>query len=318
MQLERKLGCCACRPVVTVAMNETRSEKQRTRRTPERALSAGESFRVGLIAGAAAGIVADLVLFPLDTLKTRLQVQGARLGAKTFQGIYRGVVPAVAASAPAAAAFFGTYDWLKRTLALTFPQGAPPLIHMFAAAGGDLAGSVVRVPFEVVKQNLQAGQYRSSVVAVKAIVAKEGLRGLYRGWGSLIAREIPFDILEFPLYEAFKKIWSRRKGKSLDTWESALCGSAAGAIAAACTTPLDVVKTRLMTQSVGVQAYRGIWASMQRIAREEGVGALFSGTTPRVLWISLGGALFFGGYEATKSLLTDQPSVPVAASTKAT
>jgi solute carrier family 25 S-adenosylmethionine transporter 26 len=297
-------------------MNETRSVKQTNSQVPERALSAGESFRVGLIAGAAAGVVADLVLFPLDTLKTRLQVQGARFGAKTLQGIYSGVVPAIAASAPAAAAFFGTYDWLKRTLSLGFPQGAPPLIHMFAAAGGDLAGSVVRVPFEVVKQNLQAGYYRSSVAAVKAIVAKEGVRGLYRGWGSLIAREIPFDVLEFPLYEAFKKMWSRHKGRSLDTWESALCGSAAGGIAAACTTPLDVVKTRLMTQSVGAQAYQGIWASLQRIAREEGVGTLFSGTTPRVLWISLGGALFFGGYEATKSFLTEPPKLPVAASTK--
>jgi len=309
-------SCCRRRYSITVVMNETRTNDPKKHRTTVRSLPPSESFRVGLISGAAAGTIADLVLFPLDTLKTRLQVPGSRLGAQTFRGIYNGILPAIVASAPAAAAFFGTYDWLKKTLTINFPQSAPPLVHMVAAVGGDLAGSFMRVPFEVVKQNLQAGYYRSSVDAVSAIVSKEGIRGLYRGWGSLIAREVPFDILEFPLYEAFKKIWSRRKGRALETWESALCGSAAGGIAAACTTPLDVVKTRLMTRSASAATQQGIWGTMQQIAREEGIGTLFSGTTPRILWISLGGALFFGGYEATKSLLMDRPRMTLTGTPK--
>lgn len=42
---------------------------------------------------------------------------------------------------------------------------------------------------------------------------------------------------------------------------------------------------------------------MMRIAREEGVGKLFAGIQPRVMWISVGGFIFFGCYEETKKIL---------------
>ncbi len=38
------------------------------------------------------------------------------------------------------------------------------------------------------------------------------------------------------------------------------------------------------------------------VYRKEGLGALFAGIVPRVMWISLGGAIFFGVYEESKRL----------------
>lgn len=50
--------------------------------------------------GGFAGLVVDTVLFPLDTLKTRLQaVQGFK-NAGGFKGVYKGLGPQVIASAP--------------------------------------------------------------------------------------------------------------------------------------------------------------------------------------------------------------------------
>jgi solute carrier family 25 (mitochondrial S-adenosylmethionine transporter), member 26 len=212
----------------------------------------------------------------------------------------------VAASAPAAATFFGTYDYVKRVLAASSKDESgkwAPLQHMVAAAAGDVASSTVRVPFEVVKQRLQSGVNKSSMEAVRQIFAKQGARGFFAGYGSLVVRELPFDAIQFPLYELLKKGWAKRtKSGKLDLWQSSLCGSAAGGFAAAVTTPLDVVKTRLMTQSGGAK-YKGVLDGLARIAREEGASTLFSGVAPRVVWISAGGAIFFGSYEAARKHL---------------
>mmetsp|Transcript_5837 Transcript_5837/g.17472 ORF Transcript_5837/g.17472 Transcript_5837/m.17472 type:complete len:344 (+) Transcript_5837:141-1172(+) len=270
------------------------------------ALTPGQSFRVGLISGATAGTVVDFVLFPLDTIKTRLQAGTvAKKGMEIMQGIYRGIVPAVLASAPSAAAFFGSYDFCKNFLRkFNDTEQFAPFTHMLGAAVGDTASSAVRVPFEVVKQRLQAGSFASAGQAVRAILAAEGVRGLFTGYGSLVMREMPFDIIEFPLYEALKKEWAKRVPDGrLATWQNALCGSIAGAFASAVTTPLDVVKTRLMLQG-GSGKYAGVLSALRTIYQEEGLGALYSGVVPRVMWISLGGFIFFGGYETSKDILS--------------
>jgi hypothetical protein len=48
--------------------------------------SAAQEFVIGLLSGAAAGMAVDLTLYPLDTIKTRLQASSnARFSLKTLQ-----------------------------------------------------------------------------------------------------------------------------------------------------------------------------------------------------------------------------------------
>jgi solute carrier family 25 S-adenosylmethionine transporter 26 len=93
----------------------------------------------------------------------------------------------------------------------------------------------------------------------------------------------------------------------VEPYQAALCGSLAGAVAAGLTTPFDVVKTRILLPpkppQAGAPYYQGRRTSLKRIYLEEGVAVLFSGILPRVMWISLGGAIFFGVYEKTRELL---------------
>lgn len=260
-------------------------------------MTAAQTFNVSLLSGAVAGFTVDAFLFPLDTLKTRLQVANSPSGAALFKGIYAGFGPAVLASAPAAAAFFGVYDYTKKKLGEIL--GDSPRVHVLAAAAGDVAGSSVRAPFEVIKQRLQAGMYGSARQAVMGTLRTEGVGGLFKGYGSLIVRELPFDALQFPLYEYLKKVGAKKRGRALETWETCICGSMAGGVSAAVTTPLDVVKTRLM---VTTGKYKGIVDGLAKIGREEGMKGLFAGVVPRVIWISLGGAVFFGAYEAARKV----------------
>lgn len=63
---------------------------------------------------------------------------------------------------------------------------------------------MVRVPTEVVKQRMQTGMYSSFLQALTQTMAKEGVLGFYSGFGITIMREIPFSLVQFPLYEYMK------------------------------------------------------------------------------------------------------------------
>ena len=71
------------------------------------------SFLISLLSGAAAGTGVDVILFPLDTIKTRLQSKLGFWNSGGFRGIYNGLPSTLLGSAPTAALFFTIYDTAK-------------------------------------------------------------------------------------------------------------------------------------------------------------------------------------------------------------
>ncbi|CAK9165336.1 unnamed protein product, partial [Ilex paraguariensis] len=208
----------------------------------------------------------------------------------------------------ASAIFVGVYEPVKQKLLKSFPENLSALAHLTAGAVGGAASSIVRVPTEVVKQRMQTGQFNSAPDAVRLIVAKEGFKGLYAGYGSFLLRDLPFDAIQFCIYEQLRIGYKRAASRDLNDPENAIIGAFAGAITGAITTPLDVVKTRLMVQGSANQ-YKGILHSVGTIIREEGTPALFKGIGPRVLWIGIGGSIFFSVLERTKQTLAQKRPV---------
>mmetsp|Transcript_7596 Transcript_7596/g.12286 ORF Transcript_7596/g.12286 Transcript_7596/m.12286 type:complete len:272 (-) Transcript_7596:1707-2522(-) len=257
-----------------------------------------------MAAGAVAGFAVDVSLFPLDTLKTRMQSSQGFWKAGGFKNIYRGLGSAAVGSMPGAALFFCTYESTKPMLGEVVGKDNPAA-HMLAGAMGEVVACGVRVPTENVKQKLQAGLYKTTTEALNGIVSTQGYRGFFTGYFTTVMREVPFSMIQFPIWEAAKAHIKLMKGEGgeVHSWESAAAGSFSGAVAAALTTPLDVVKTRLMlgADSKGVP-YTSMSSTFQRVASEEGVATLFSGVGPRVMWIGIGGFVFFGAYEKSRSI----------------
>ncbi|KAI0053680.1 S-adenosylmethionine transporter [Auriscalpium vulgare] len=264
------------------------------------------SFTQSLAAGGLAGTSVDLLFFPIDAIKTRLQSDVGFARAGGFKGIYKGVGSVIVGSAPGAALFFSTYNTLKNNLPT--PPHLAPLNHMISASVGEVAACLIRVPTEVIKTRSQTSSYGaladSSFKAARLLWKTEGLSGFYRGFGITVMREIPFTSLQFPLYELFKRRFSLylyAKPAALQPYEAALCGSVAGGIAAALTTPLDVLKTRIMLdlRDTSHPSYLAPLPRLRHIYASEGARALCAGIVPRTLWISAGGAVFLGMYEWT-------------------
>ncbi|GMH54280.1 hypothetical protein TL16_g01641 [Triparma laevis f. inornata] len=207
-------------------------------------------FLAALVSGAFAGFAVDVSLYPIDTLKTRLQSPKGFLASGGFTGIYRGLGSVAIGSAPGAALFLR----LSKT--------------------------------------------------VKQILKGEGVRNMYNGFGITLMREIPFAFIQFPIYERMKLLVSTYQSEPASPIQSAICGSFGGAIAAAVTTPLDVVKTRLMVgEDIQGVKYTSVGDTVKRIVRDEGRMTLLNGIQPRIMWISIGGFVFFGAYEACKGIV---------------
>ncbi|XP_065789410.1 mitochondrial S-adenosylmethionine carrier protein isoform X2 [Muntiacus reevesi] len=212
-------------------------------------------FIASLVAGGIAGVSVDLILFPLDTIKTRLQSPQGFYKAGGFYGVYAGVPSTAIGSFPNAAAFFVTYEYVKWILHTDSSSHLMPVTHMLAASAGEV---------------------------------------------------IPFSLVQFPLWESLKALWSWRQDHVVNSWQSAVCGAFAGGFAAAVTTPLDVAKTRIMLAKAGSSTASGnILSALHAVWRTQGLSGLFAGVFPRMAAISLGGFIFLGAYDQTRSFLSE-------------
>jgi solute carrier family 25 S-adenosylmethionine transporter 26 len=74
----------------------------------------------------------------------------------------------------------------------------------------------------------------------------------------------------------------------------------AGGTAAAITTPLDCIKTRIMLSNK--PADLNLFIHIFHDLRKQGPRAFFAGVGPRVMWISIGGSIFLGAYDGAMKL----------------
>lgn len=268
-----------------------------------------------LACGAFGRLVQILTMYPVDTIKTRIQVSRSSaavqlsplgaISAAVRQGtLYRGAAFSLLGQLPYGMLTFGLYETLRTAFNRRFPRLPQWAQIILAASAGDGIGSLWLTPSEVVKSKTQAGLYASPVAAVRA-TAKQGSRFFYQGYPAAIARDIPFRAIQLTLYERFRSWYVSRRpggGTTLAPWENLLIGAMSGTLTAMATTPLDVVRTRMMSQTSGPQAlYKNALDCAVKTVSREGPTALFKGLAPRCVLLGPSSAVFFLAYEASKS-----------------
>ncbi|KAK4902102.1 hypothetical protein LTR27_001004 [Elasticomyces elasticus] len=289
-------------------------------------------------AGAVAGVSEILVMYPLDVVKTRVQIQGkvAVAGQDHYTGmvdcfrkiianegfgrLYRGINAPILMEAPKRATKFAANDEWGKVYRNLF--NAPKMTQSLSILTGASAGATeafVVVPFELVKIRLQdpskAKLYSGLTDAVTKIIRQEGPLALYQGLESTMWRHILWNAGYFGCIFQVRELLPANPGavKSIQIRNDLISGAVGGTVGTILNTPMDVVKSRIQNSPVvagGVRKYGWAWPALGTVMREEGFGALYKGFLPKVLRLGPGGGIllvvftgvmdFFRGMRETK------------------
>lgn len=213
-------------------------------------------------------------MFPVDTIKTRLQaghissqprynnVLHAAQSIITNEGVlrlYRGIPATVFAAIPSHALHYATYELCKDYFGgSVHDQQHHPIANGAAGAVATMVHDAIVTPLDVVKQRLQLcnSPYKSVTHCVNTILKDEGIRAFYASYPTTVFMNVPFMAVHFGSYESFKLIATQLRGKSdihdHGVTEEILAGGLSGAMAGLLSNPFDVIKTRIQTQTVNL------------------------------------------------------------------
>lgn len=294
------------------------------------------SMRVHMLAGAAAGVMEHCVMYPLDSVKTRLQSLRPNPFARytgITDGLYkmvryegalrpvRGMSAVVMGAGPAHALYFSAYERLKRVISGTDHGANNPLAQCIAGGLATLIHDSVMNPAEVVKQRMQMfnSPFKNCTECLLKVWQSEGTAAFYRSFTTQLAMNIPFQCVHFVTYEYFHEL--SNPSRTYNPKAHMVSGAIAGALAAAITTPLDVCKTLLNTQESNMllttkqDKIKGFFHSAHTIYTCCGPSGFFRGMQARVLFQMPSTAIAWSVYELFKFLLHERNhvSMPVVA-----
>lgn len=285
----------------------------------------GLSFGQYMLAGSVAGMVEHMAMFPVDTLKTRMQMLAGAGGSiyptvarelssilqkEGLLGLYRGIGAMGLGAGPAHAVYFSLYEVCKEKFGGNI-KGHHPVAHAAAGIIATIGSDAVFTPMDVIKQRLQltGSPYAGLADCTKRILREEGFKAFYASYRTTVVMNAPYTVAHVTTYEAAKKMLisiSPEKASEEGIIVHLTAGGAAGALASAVTTPLDVVKTRLQCQGVnGADRFNSssIRYAIGKIVAKEGPTALLKGLRPRILFHTPAAAICWSTYEACKSFL---------------
>jgi solute carrier family 25 (mitochondrial 2-oxodicarboxylate transporter), member 21 len=129
---------------------------------------------------------------------------------------------------------------------------------------------------------------------VRQTIAKEGLLGLYSGMESTFWRHVTWNAGYFGTIYQIKSLLPPPATKDRELLNNFISGAMGGFMGTVVNTPFDVVKSRIQgaVKQEGVKPkYGWTFPALAKIAREEGVAALYKGFIPKVLRLAPGGGV---------------------------
>ncbi|KAM9846900.1 dicarboxylate carrier UCP2 isoform 2-T2 [Aulostomus maculatus] len=278
------------------------------------------SAAVKFVGAGTAACFADLLTFPLDTAKVRLQIQGEAGGSSgagrgcvaKYRGVFGTITTMVRTEGPRSL-YSGLVAGLQRQMSFASVRiGLYDSVKQYYTRGSDHVGIGSRLlagcttgamavalaqPTDVVKVRFQAQarspgnarRYCGTIDAYKTIAKEEGVHGLWKGTAPNIARNAIVNCTELVTYDFIKDTLLR---------STPLTAFGAGLCTTIIASPVDVVKTRYMNSAFG--QYSSVLDCAVAMMTKEGPLAFYKGFMPSFLRLGSWNVVMFVTYEQLK------------------
>lgn len=271
------------------------------------------------LAGAAAGVIETLCVWPLESTKTKIQLQRKLATPAPFTGVigcvkytvrttgffslYHGMFPVILGSVPKAGLRFGVFAKLDEVFTKADGTTTPIRTLVAGSVAGALEALLVVTPVETVKTKLIALKMKT-VPGIAYILKTDGLQGIYKGAMATTLKQSSNQGLRFMAFAQYKTLVLQVRGTSkLNDVEAVVGGMCAGMFSTMANNIFDVVKTRM--QGLDGAKYSGFFDCVRQIARNEGVLTFWAGLTPRLARVVPGQGIIFASSERITTLLSD-------------
>jgi len=267
-----------------------------------------QSFLVNAGAGTLAGIAEHCVMFPVDSIKTRLQmITETGMNSKnvySLKGLWKGVGSMFWGAGPAHAVYYGSYEFFKHKM--NIEEGKSHIKEAAAGAIATVLSEAVLNPFDVIKQRQQIEYASNSMINCgMKILQKEGVGAFYVSYPTTLLMNIPFNSIHFIIYEYYRK--KLNPSGKYDPKSHIIAGAMAGGIASIVTNPLDVSKTLLQlrgaSRDAAISHANGLWQASKIIYQRNGLMGFTKGMIPRMLYNMPSTAISWTAYEFCKYIL---------------
>ncbi|KAB8074681.1 mitochondrial carrier domain-containing protein [Aspergillus leporis] len=264
------------------------------------------------VAGATGAVLANAIVYPLDLVKTKLQVQVKNTsGSKSegdvvhyestidainkivekegIEGLYSGIVGSLLGVASTNFAYFYWYS-VVRSLYMASSRGSKPPGTAMELSLGAVSGAIAQIftiPVAVIttRQQTQPKNEKKGLIETgKDVVnSEDGWSGLWRGLkASLILVINP--AITYGAYQRLKDVLFAGRN-NLKPWEAFLLGALSKALATIATQPLIVAKVGLQSRPPPGREgkpFKTFGEVMRYIIQNEGALSLFKGIGPQI------------------------------------
>ncbi|XP_051932659.1 cAMP-dependent protein kinase type II-alpha regulatory subunit-like isoform X2 [Hippocampus zosterae] len=194
------------------------------------------------------------------------------------------------------------------------PQPISPVKNFFAGGFGGVCLVFAGHPLDTIKVRLQTqpkpkpGEsllYAGTIDCFKKTLAKEGVKGLYKGMAAPIIGVTPMFAVCFFGFGLGKKLQQKSPDDILTYPQLFAAGMLSGVFTTAIMTPGERIKCLLQIQaSSGTVKYDGPLDCVKQLYKESGIRGIYKGTALTLMRDVPASGMYFMTYEWLKNLLT--------------